>query len=661
MYKEYLAEFWYSAKTLENSKVFFSTPTGGIYGKVGVNTFRNAIGAHYLPHSSEYVAPPSIDIVRPWFVTIGYGEAVPAKGTLKKSLFPPSLANEINIDYASIFWEDIVVKLNKKDREKVVPYTRFLSLLMMHNMKKGYRDGELTLYPTQVFSVNNWALNPNQPEEPPFTTHMLAICSTDKPVAFKAPKPSSNVERVPRGIKPGAKPRHKKHSTSSKQPSVSSKEATKGGSSKAPTGFKTSHSKKRKESSSVINSNPSQPPVSTPMDTGIHKEDQQATGGPASLRVTSEARANPHLSSGMSAFNLNEPIYSAFFIIHSESASGNDASAASTAEADLGNSAPSDLVPQQQGMNEGTKNTSYDYLFAGTDPHVLADQTKSVSEWLENVLTQPITRKGASSVARQIEVETSSIIKLEDLAKLMSHVQPSFKNLDSLEDDPVRMVDDSDEDEDDEVHATENLETEDTLHKLKLKKTKAEAEAALFKAQSSIPNVVQLKELLVKSLKTEFSNIVSAHDFGSSLPIELKYLPSKLNELTREVKGLKKQVHELEIKLPGDLKEILTKLDDFKKNVTSLTSQVAELRTLQWELSAEFLSLPAQVASVQAKLKTLDALPSLLLNVTQALNKFAQVLNFASSKAGDQSVPSAGQADTIPTEGEKNTNQATIS
>ncbi|GJV20223.1 hypothetical protein Tco_1369243, partial [Tanacetum coccineum] len=102
-----------------------------------VNNFRSAIGAHYLPHSSEYVAPPSIDIVRPWFETIGYGEVVPTKGTLKKSLFPPrwrllmaqiiqclggktggfdqitnkdaiilySLANGININYASIFWK----------------------------------------------------------------------------------------------------------------------------------------------------------------------------------------------------------------------------------------------------------------------------------------------------------------------------------------------------------------------------------------------------------------------------------------------------------------------------------------------------------------------------------------------------------------------------
>nr|GEX94193.1 hypothetical protein [Tanacetum cinerariifolium] len=102
----------------------------------------------------------------------------------------------------------------------------------------------------------------------------------------------------------------------------------------------------------------------------------------------------------MSAFNLNEPIYSVSFIIRSKSASGNDASAAFIAEADHRNSASSDYVPQQQGMNEGTKHTLYDHLFV---------------------------------------------------------------DLDSPEDDLVIVVNDSDEDEDDEVHATKNVETEDTL------------------------------------------------------------------------------------------------------------------------------------------------------------------------------------------------------
>ncbi|GKE27053.1 hypothetical protein Tco_1442437 [Tanacetum coccineum] len=395
----------YLTKSLKNLKVSFLTPTGGIYGEVGVNTFRNAIGAHYLPYSSEYVAPPSIDIVRQWFLTIGYGEEVSVKGTLRKSLLPPS--------------------------------------------------------------VNNWELKPNQPEGPPFTDHMLAICVAAKLVVFKAPKTSSNAERVSQGKKPGAKPGHKKHSTSLKQPSGSNIEATKGRSSKAPTGSKIGYLKRKKESISAMDSNPSRTSASTPVVAEMHKEDKQATGY--------------------------------------------DASAYSTAEADPRIYAPSDSIPQQQG--------------------------------LETVYTTTDTEKEASTIAKQVEEaisdEASKIIKLEDLAKLMPNVKADFMDLDSLKDDPIIVVNESDDDEDDkgeEVHTTLNFETED----------------------ASVPNPPS----------------------PSSLPTELKELPSKFNELTEEVKGLKKQVHELEIELPGDLKNIPTKLEDFNKTVTSLTSQVAELKTL---------------------------------------------------------------------------------
>ncbi|GJW57824.1 hypothetical protein Tco_0104555 [Tanacetum coccineum] len=261
-----------------------------------------------------------------------------------------------------------------------------------------------------------------------------------------------------------------------------------------------------------MDSNLFQPPVSTPVDPGMHKEDHQATGSPTSLGVTNEARANPHLSSGMSTFNLNEPIYTTSFIIHSESASGNDASTVSTAEADPRNSAHSDFVPQQQGINEGTKNTSYDHLFAGTDPHVLADQTKSVSKGLDTILTQPLIGKGASSIAKQVEEEeASSTIKLEDLAKLVSNVQPSFKDLNSPEDDPVIIIEESDEEENDEIHATENVKTEDTLV------PKSSSPKSLIQELTN-----QLKELLVKSLKTKLLNFLSTNDFSNSLPTELK-------------------------------------------------------------------------------------------------------------------------------------------
>ncbi|GJU19525.1 hypothetical protein Tco_1152867 [Tanacetum coccineum] len=71
-----------------------------------------------------------------------------------------------------------------------------------------------------------------------------------------------------------------------------------------------------------------------------------------------------------------------------------------------------------------------------------------LSSGLETILTQPITKKRASSITRQVEEEEASrIIKLVDLTKLVSHVQPSFKDLDSPEDDPIIVVDDSDKDE----------------------------------------------------------------------------------------------------------------------------------------------------------------------------------------------------------------------
>nr|GFB96697.1 hypothetical protein [Tanacetum cinerariifolium] len=258
--------------------------------------------------------------------------------------------------------------------------------------------------------------------------------------------------------------------------------ATKGESSKALTDSKIGHLKGKKESSLAMDSKPSQTLASTLVVAEMHKKDQQATGGPTSLGVTSEERSDPQLSSGMLAFNLNESIFSSSFIIHSESTLGNDALAVFTAKADPGKSAPS------------------------TDLHVLTNKIQSVSEGLETVLTQPTTKKRASSIARQVEEdEASRTIKLEDLAKLVDKYEEA-----------------------NEVYATTNVETKDTL----------------------VP----------KSLSP------------SSLPIELKELPSKFNELTEEVKGLKKQVHNLEIKLLRELKEIPTKLEDFTKAVTSLTS-----------------------------------------------------------------------------------------
>ncbi|GJX75130.1 hypothetical protein Tco_0313725 [Tanacetum coccineum] len=322
----------------------------------------------------------------------------------------------------------------------------------MYKMKEDYGIDEVTLYPSQIFSVNNWALKPNQPEEPPFTAYMLAICALERPVVFKAPKNSSKAEGVSQGAKPGAKTGHKKPITSSKQPSVSSKETTKGGSSKAPTGSKTGHSKKRKETSSAMVSNPS-------------------------------------------AFSI--------------------------------------------------------------DPHVLADQTKSVSEGLEIFLTQPTTEKGASSTAIYGDKEeASSTIKLEDLSKLVSQIKPSFKDLDSPEDDVVIIINESDKDK-------LNAETEDTSVP-----RSSSPRSSKIKELTNQVLILQSKKhkLELEKNKAEAEVILSSHDFSSSLPTKLKDLPSKFNELTEEIKGLKKHFNELENMSNQRIeKQISKKLEDFTK------------------------------------------------------------------------------------------------
>ncbi|GKE24301.1 hypothetical protein Tco_1435813 [Tanacetum coccineum] len=114
---------------------------------------------------------------------------------------------------------------------------------MMHE----YDNEELTINLTQVFSVHNWTLKPNQPKEPPFTTHIKAIYNLDVPVESKAPKPSSQIEET---------------------------EASK---------FKTSQSEKDTQSSSARDKSLSHPLPLTLVVGEMHKEAQQAAGGQTSL------------------------------------------------------------------------------------------------------------------------------------------------------------------------------------------------------------------------------------------------------------------------------------------------------------------------------------------------------------------------------------------
>ncbi|GJW51769.1 hypothetical protein Tco_0093120 [Tanacetum coccineum] len=264
-YKEYLCEFWYTTKTLDDSNIWVSTPTGRIKGD------------------------------------IGYSREIGAKGTLKKSFLPPrQRLMTAKVDYAKLIWEDIIHKLNKKTREKVVPYPRFISLLLEYMMPE-YEKEELTKNPTQVFSVHKWALKPNQTKEPPFTDHMKAICNLDMPVDSKALKPSLQTKEVPQGKKPGAKSRlrRKQSSKHTSEPNIKASKS------------KTGQSEKETQSSSAKDKSTSHPSPPTPVVGEMHKEAQQAAGGLTSLGDTSEEGAHPQLSSGT---NLSVLVYQTKYV-----------------------------------------------------------------------------------------------------------------------------------------------------------------------------------------------------------------------------------------------------------------------------------------------------------------------------------------------------------
>ncbi|GKA19881.1 hypothetical protein Tco_0699796 [Tanacetum coccineum] len=136
----------------------------------------------------------------------------------------------------------------------------------------------------------------------------------------------------------------------------------------------------------------------------------------------------------------------ASFIVHSEFTSGCDASADSTAKADLELFAPNGLYTQKQGWDESLEQSSW-----------------------------------------------------QDLAKLVLNVQTSFKVLDLPEYDPVIVIDESDEDKEDEVHPTPNVETEDTsVPKSSSPRPKLKLDVALLKAQPSFPDVLTLKDSFVE-------------------------------------------------------------------------------------------------------------------------------------------------------------------
>nr|GEZ86543.1 hypothetical protein [Tanacetum cinerariifolium] len=116
---------------------------------------------------------------------------------------------------------------------------------------------------------------------------MKAICTLDMPLDSKAPKPSSQTKEVPQGKKPGAKNRLRRKQ-SSKHTSKSKIKAS---------NSKTGQSENDTQPNSTKDKSLSHHSPSTLVVGEMHKEAQQAAGGPTSLGATSKEGAHLQLSS----------------------------------------------------------------------------------------------------------------------------------------------------------------------------------------------------------------------------------------------------------------------------------------------------------------------------------------------------------------------------
>ncbi|GJZ95074.1 hypothetical protein Tco_0667277 [Tanacetum coccineum] len=414
----------------------------------------------------------------------------------------------VKIDFDKLIWDDLS-KLQKKHKEKVVAYTRFISLLVEFKMKN-YENDKATSILTSIFSVNNWTLKKDQLKGPPFTSHMLTICTADEPDGFKAPKTTLQTEDGPLP-----------------------KEATE---------TQTGHSKKRKQSVTEKYKIPSRPLTSTPVVAELHKEALQATNGLTSLGVNGEKRADPQLRSTDEG-TIN---YSFDHVIEGTN--------------------PSVLVDKTQSARDGleTIQTKTRTKKEPTTKHLFKTDTKDVDLISNDDDEEMIKWADLTKLVKETAVEAMDMDSPEDDQPLQIsgddepdiQVEVQTKTKDTFVPHPPQSR---------KSIKIQDLSNQDLLlqsynYKLEKENATTKDEATFLKAQPSFLNVQQLTELLVNSLKPELDKMLKDRDFSASLPSEQKGLPTKFDEINGSLGQLKRYVETLEIEVPRDLKELPAKL-----------------------------------------------------------------------------------------------------
>ncbi|GJV59319.1 hypothetical protein Tco_1465419 [Tanacetum coccineum] len=92
-------------------------------------------------------------------------------------------------------------------------------------------------------------------------------------------------------------------------------------------------------------------------------------------------------------------------------------------------------------MDEGTKNYSFDHIFARSNPSVLVDKIKSAGDGLKTAHTN----SGANEESRADDISLK--VKLKDLSDILKDTRSAFFTPDSPPDEPIIISDESEEEE----------------------------------------------------------------------------------------------------------------------------------------------------------------------------------------------------------------------
>ncbi|GJY25766.1 hypothetical protein Tco_0400492 [Tanacetum coccineum] len=147
-------------------------------------------------------------------------------------------------------------------------------------------------------------------------------------------------------------------------------------------------------------------------------------------------------------------------------------------------------------MVEGTKNHSSNHIFAGSNPSVLVDKTKSAEDGLKTAHAY----LGTNEESRADDI--SRKIKLEDLSEFMTNTRSAFFIHESPQDEPIIVTNESEEEEadKDDTQTTSHNVPENTLFPPPPSLKSAQIQELMAQAKPSYPDINQLTDLLVTSL-----------------------------------------------------------------------------------------------------------------------------------------------------------------